>query len=240
MEGDPCEWYVGVDEAGRGSVIGEMVVAAYAVKPSGLAALPELGVRDSKKLSSAERARLFHELKGYGAFAVAYSTPQEIDVYNLNTLTASKVKEAFSRLLRILGSECGEEGFTVKRVVVDKFGAASRVRWALEEAYGGPLTVIVEERADERWPEVSAASIIAKYVRDSRLQVLRDMYGVEGSGYPGDPHTLEWVRRAVERGYRPPIIRYSWYTLKKVGAGLAYKKKRDVISRRLDEFLEGE
>ncbi len=92
----------------------------------------------------------------------------------------------------------------------------------------------MEPKADSRYPVVSAASIIAKVIRDRRIDVLRSMYGVKGSGYPADPETREWVMKVLSSGMRPPIIRYSWSTLEGTDA---FVKKVKRSGRTLEDFM---
>ncbi len=208
-------WVIGVDEAGRGSLVGEMIVAAVAVPLDEISYLVEEGVRDSKVLTPQARARLYHLIASRYPFAVAHVTPSEIDSTNLTRLTESAIEKAVSLVLpRVEG--------VVERIVVDRYGRPRLLHYKLRRL-GFRGRILVEEKADSRYPEVSAASIVAKHVRDSRIRVLRSMYGVRGSGYPSDPRTVEWVLETIARGERPPIIRYSWGTLE--GTGARVKKK---------------
>jgi len=221
-------WLVGVDEAGRGSLVGEMMVAVVAVPEDALEALAEAGVRDSKELSPAARARLYREIAGATVFSVEPVAPREIDRRSMTVLTEEAIARAFERVARRVGAE------NISRVVVDKYGKPRRLAALLARAgYRGP--VIVEEKADARYPEVAAASIVAKHVRDARIRVLSSLYGVEGSGYPSDPRTVDWVLRTVSSGERPPIIRYSWGTLDRVGARV--RKPRDAGRPTLEDFM---
>ncbi len=220
---------IGVDEAGRGSLVGELIVVAFAMREDSLGVLEDLGVRDSKELSRERRASLYRALARLGIFAVAAISPADIDAYNINELEAAKAAEVVARLSKLVNASRGV-------VIVDKFGDVSRLKKLVEREVGGGFTVVVEEKADARYPIVAAASIIAKHLRDTRISVLSKIYGVEGSGYPSDERTIEWVKRVLERGEKPPIIRYSWYTVKKLG-GPWVKKTGKVKSRSLDEFI---
>lgn len=220
---------VGVDEAGRGSLVGEMIVAAFAVEEGKLETLKSMGVDDSKKLTPKARERLYWELSRHGRFVVVPVKPFEIDRRNLNELTVEAILKALKVLKRIIS------GSPVARIVIDKFGGAYKIGFRVR-GLGYHAPVIVEEGADSKYVEVAAASIIAKYVRDARLSVLRRMYGVEGSGYPSDPRTVSWVLNAVKSGFRPPIIRYSWSTLKGTEVYVE-KSRRGRRARTLDEFL---
>ncbi|MCE4625511.1 MAG: ribonuclease HII [Desulfurococcales archaeon] len=216
MAAERC-YIIGVDEAGRGSIVGEMMVAAIAVPHDESKLLVELGVKDSKLLTPNSRSRLYRELSSRYPFAVVPVRPWEIDEENLNALTAKAASLAVSVVAERVG------GFQrVCGVYVDRFGDPGKLRVMLRlRGYKGSL--IVEEKADLRYPVVGAASIIAKHVRDRRIRVLRSIYGVEGSGYPSDPRTMEWVRRVLSSGVTPPIIRYSWESLRDTPY---YKPKR--------------
>jgi len=220
---------IGVDEAGRGSLVGEMVVAAFAMRDGEEGALLEVGVRDSKKLSPARRAELYKILRMW-PFAAYAVHPRDIDSHNLNVLELKAVFEVLKALYRRLGG-----GFRDARVTVDKFADISSDLRRMLDRLGFRGVLVVEEGADERYVEVSAASIIAKHLRDRRIQVLRSLYGVEGSGYPSDPRTLEWLARTLEAGVKPPIVRYSWATLERFG--LRARKGVRVTHKTLDEYL---
>ena len=223
-------WIVGVDEAGRGSIIGEMFVAAFAVPSDDVVLLEEVGARDSKELSRASRAEVYRRLASVGRFSVVTAKPQEIDSYNLNKLTTRKVVEALSRLAKLLGGWC-----EILAIYVDKYGDSAGLRDSLRRrGYKGPI--IVEEKADARYPVVGAASIVAKYLRDARIEALRRLYGFRGSGNPSDPETVEWLREVFARGEKPAIIRYSWDTVKKLGG--PWMKKQAATIRTLDEFMK--
>ncbi len=225
-----CRWTVGVDEAGRGSLIGEMIVTAVAVSLEDLDLLVEMGVRDSKVLTPSRRAELYRELSTRYPFATVPVSPIEIDRENLNLLTAKAAAKAVGLVARRIG------GFSsICRVVVDRFGDPSKfiVRLRLE-GYRG--VIIAEEKADAKYPEVSAASIIAKHVRDTRIKVLRSLYGVEGSGYPGDTRTMLWLKEALKSGTLPPIVRRSWETLRGTPF-FVEKKKRSSKGVTLEDFF---
>ncbi|MCE4599801.1 MAG: ribonuclease HII [Desulfurococcales archaeon] len=222
------KWIIGVDEAGRGSLIGEMIVAGYAVKVSDLDKLVELGVRDSKELSRASRRELYRILASMGVYTVYPVPPERIDSENLVDLT----EEAIIAVIGYLGARIGVSG--IERITIDKYGRERGLKTAIR-GLGCDCRIVVEEKADSRYPEVSAASIIAKHVRDERIRVLRSIYGVRGSGYPGDRETVEWVMEVLSRGNRLPIIRYSWETLE--GTGYRIRKYKGRRLRTLDEFL---
>jgi len=221
-------WYIGADEAGRGSLVGEMIVAVVAVPESVLHSLAEAGVRDSKALSPRARAELYRVIAGNTVFAVTPVPPHRIDSENLTVLTEEAIADAYRR---IAGRLEGEQ----VRFVVDRYGRHAKLRYLLRAAgYKGPL--VIEEKADANYVEVAAASIVAKHVRDARIRVLSSLYGVPGTGYPSDERTVAWVLDRVSRGERPPIVRYSWGTLESVGARVR-KGKGKPPRVTLDDFM---
>lgn len=226
------EWLVGADEAGRGSLVGEMIVSVAAVRSDCLDRLREMGVKDSKELSPTARASLYKEIVSLDCivFSVQPVPPSEIDKRSLTILTEEAIAKAYSRVATRIGNS------SVARFTVDRYGKLVKLRIYLRRlGYKGPI--IIEERADQRYLEVATASIIAKYVRDARIRVLASMYGVEGSGYPSDPRTVDWVMSTIMKGEKPPIIRYSWGTLEGTGLRVKKEKKRDEHRITLDDFL---
>jgi ribonuclease HII len=232
--GGECSWQssdrknleVGVDEAGRGSIVGEMFVAAYAIPIGCEEVLTQLGVRDSKELTPRSRASLYKSLVRIGRVCVSTVSPREIDSDNLNKLTENSMLRSILCLARNVG---GID--KIKVIIIDKFGVPKKLPRELKER-GFRGLLVIEEKADARYPVVAAASIVAKHLRDTRMKVLRSIYGVPGSGYPSDARTMEWVRSQLKRGARPPIIRYSWSTLREFGYGMKRKGER------LDRWLE--
>ena len=79
------------------------------------------------------------------------------------------------------------------------------------------ITIVAENKADKKYAIVSAASIIAKEIREMRIKELKRKYGDFGSGYPSDLRTIEFLRRYYKTNKCfPPIVRESWSTLKKI------------------------
>lgn len=206
----------GVDEAGRGPLIGPMVVALAAVEEEKLSLLQKLGTRDSKLLTPARRRRLrvvLESVLDYVAFRVV--APEEIDravmgegYENLNHLELTVVAELVRRAVREAG---------VARVYVDSPDpVARRFEERLRSELAG-VDVIAENHADRRYVIVSAASILAKTERDRIIEELKSVYGDFGSGYPSDPKTRLFVEKWIEEhGEPPPIVRRSWKTLKRL------------------------
>ncbi|MEB3816455.1 MAG: ribonuclease HII [Desulfurococcales archaeon] len=212
MEGRP-KVVVGVDEAGRGSLVGEMFVAGFAAPPEVAERLVEIGVKDSKLLSPDSRSRLYRRICRLGMISVVTVPPEAIDRENLTVLT----ERAILRIIRNLSERLGGIEW-IAAIEIDRYGKP-RILPSELERMGFRGLLVIEEKADRRYPHVAAASIVAKHLRDTRIRVLASLYGVSGSGYPSDPRTVEWVRKQLEAGSRPPIVRYSWSTLRRYGFG---------------------
>ncbi len=204
------EAILGIDEAGRGSVIGPLVVGGFLVRSDRLSEVRAVGARDSKSLSPQRREEVYRALGSVGAHRAIAVPPPEIDRFvargALNRLEA----RVFARLIRALAPDL---------VRVDACDTNARRFGALvERLAGGTVPVVARHRADRDDPVVGAASIIAKVERDRRVARLRRRLGVDfGSGYPSDARTVDFLRSAsVVGGTRPAFVRWSWSTMQRV------------------------
>ncbi len=186
----------GIDEAGRGPVVGPLVIAAVVGDGE---ALRRLGVRDSKRLSPSARERLFDELlKTADCVNYVVVEPHIVDLYvrrgGLNALELDFTVR--------LVETCPAELFYVDSPDVKP------------ERYGAALSFLTGRRfvalhRGEEVPQVAAASVVAKVVRDRLLKLIKQEGGDFGSGYPSDPKTVE----ALRSGRIPAeCVRWSWRT----------------------------
>jgi len=214
----------GVDEAGRGPLIGPMVVAIAAVSREKEDLLVRIGVRDSKALTPSRRRALRALLERVlDYYALRVVEPAEIDEAasrgQLNLLEArvfaELVRQAMSRVeLEVVYIDSPDP-------VPERFGRL------LASLVGERVRVVAENNADARYAVVSAASIIAKTERDRIVEELKKKYGDFGSGYPSDPKTREFAERWLrEHGEPPPFARKSWSTW----SALARKRTLDEFS----------
>ena len=194
----------GVDEAGKGPVLGSMFAAAVVGEPN---ALPS-AVADSKSLSTTRREALAAEIAAESTLQIGLAeiTVEEIDApeTDMNTLTVAAHARALSD-----ADVTGETGHVdAGDVNADRFGR--RVR----ERVGGEITVQAEHGADEHYPLVSAASVIAKVARDAHVAAIDAEYDRPvGSGYPGDERTRNFLEAHVAAtGALPDCARQSWQT----------------------------
>ncbi len=205
---------LGIDEAGRGPVIGSMFVAGVLLSKEAEERLVEIGVRDSKSLTPKRRMKLlpiiFKEAK---AVAVIERRPWEIDSVNINKLYIDSVISILS-LLR-------NHGYAFNEVLIDSTSSRNELINKVMKSVSRGVKVIVEDKADAKYPVVSAASIVAKCLRDTHITYLHLKYGDFGSGYPTDPKTVKWLSRFKSMSELPPIVRRSWGTLKRLGISVS-------------------
>ena len=207
----------GVDEAGKGSVLGPLVVAAVAIPSEDV--LDGLGVRDSKTVSPRERERLYPLIRKRCRVATIRLDAQDIDaIRNEMTLNAAMAR-THARAIDKLSPSCAY----VDACDVNTFRYAEMVKGNLVKE----CEIVSEHHADVKFPVVSAASIIAKVTRDRAIAILSKKYGDIGSGYPADPVTIRFLETWIgEHGSPPPIARKSWKT---VGTMLAKKSQRSLM-----------
>ena len=192
----------GVDEAGKGPVLGSMFAAAVRADP---AALPD-GVGDSKNIKPERRERLAKEIRELAdAVGIAEISVERIDANetDMNTLTVKGQAEALSVVAREGLSGTVDAGDT----------DAARFGRRVADAVDADVAVTAEHGADETDSLVGAASIIAKVARDTHVAELAAEYGDVGSGYPSDPTTRVFLADYVDRhGELPACARRSWST----------------------------
>jgi ribonuclease HII len=200
----------GVDEAGRGCVLGPLAVAGVSVDSSRLEELAALGVKDSKLLSPSQRDSLYPEIiKVCNRVEVSRIPPKMIDRYvsrgkkyrRLNYLEAIHM----AKVIDALG---------VEEVYVDAPDTnPPRFQMELAELLSCRPRIVAEHKADVNYPVVSAASIVAKVERDIDVAALRDIHGDFGSGYPSDPDTIAFLESWMKsNSSQPEFARKSWKT----------------------------
>lgn len=195
--------FCGVDEAGKGAVLGPLVVAAVACHtPGDLDGIP---VKDSKALRQAERARLSDLITTRLRSAVLVIDSGDIDAFRRNSSMNLLVARAHARVIAELRPH---------RAYVDACDViASRYGRTVAACLDFPCRVTAEHHADENRPVVSAASIVAKVARDRIIGDLAASFGEIGSGYPSDEKTIAFLDRYIlDHGRPPSCARASWET----------------------------
>ena len=164
-------WICGVDEAGRGPLVGAVVAGAVVLDPHN----PINGLKDSKKLTAACREFLYQQIMEKAkAWGIGEASPAEID--EINILQATML--AMRRAVEDLSSRLGQWP--------DK---------ALIDGNRCPELPIAAEaiiKGDAKEPAISAASILAKVTRDRQMQILHERHPEYGfaqhMGYPTEAH----------------------------------------------------
>jgi len=195
----------GVDEAGKGAVLGPMVVAAAAVLD--ITQLDSIAIRDSKTLTPRRREELFSRLTEMCLYHVVYVSPCEIDaalpLISMNLVVARAHATSVAALK--------PETAYLDACDVNAARYADTVQSLLTYP---SCTLIAEHRADATYPIVGAASIIAKVMRDRAIADLALEYGDIGSGYPSDKKTIRFLTEYIrEHGAPPACARSSWKTV---------------------------
>jgi ribonuclease HII len=194
----------GVDEAGRGPVIGPMVVAAVLVEDDGR--LRALKVRDSKQLTPGRRERLAAEIRTVAKVEVRVIEASALDDMmgqeNLNQIEVRAFAEVIAALRaeEVFADACDVDPRRFSRSITALLPYKPRIT--------------CEHKADERYPVVSAASIIAKTVRDRRVREIAEELGEPiGSGYAHDQVSIAFLEKWIrEKGDVPPHTRRTWET----------------------------
>ena len=199
--------FCGVDEAGKGAVLGPMVVAAVGSDHEDI--LPDIGIKDSKQLSPDKRSRIYEEITSTCSIALRVVSAGDIDSVRksmtMNVLLARLHAAVITDLVPHLAyvDACD--------VIAERYGHM------VTNFLGCECRIVAEHHADESFPLVSAASIVAKVVRDREIEELSIKYGDIGSGYPSDQKTVDFLSNAIQSSGKPPVFaRHSWKTVEKM------------------------
>ena len=194
-----------------------MVVAGIGI--SSEERLSDLGVKDSKLLSPKERERLYPLIRKRCKIATVTIDAQEIDAIRNEMTMNACIARAHAQVITKISPTCAY----VDACDVNCFRYAEMVKAHLFT----PCKIVSEHHADEKYLVVSAASIIAKVIRDREIIKLAEKYGEIGSGYPSDPVTVRWLTGYIGEHPSPPLIaRRSWKT---VGNLIAQKTQRSLL-----------
>lgn len=213
----------GVDEAGRGPVLGPLVVAGVSVESD--VPLRHLNVRDSKKLSPERRELLAPEIEKVSRYHVLVIPAKEIDVMRAEMTLNDFEARLFAQIIETLHPDTAY----VDAVDVDEI----EFKRAVQKHLPFEVEIVSQHEADDLFPVVSAASILAKVRRDAEMRKIEEELGQPaGSGYPSDPDTIAFLEKWIkEKGCLPPHTRTTWDTARRLLA--------ESRNRKLDDFGSG-
>jgi len=198
----------GIDEAGRGPVIGPMVIAGVIVSDD--VELMELGVKDSKRLTPSKRSELYEDITKMSDYCLRVITAEKIDSLRKSKSLNKIESNNFASIIEELCSE-GDVAY-VDSASTDEKKFELEIKNKLENQ----IEIVSKHEADDTYPIVSAASIIAKVRRDEEVAKISEEIGRDiGSGYPSDMRTRDFLNNWIaENGDLPPYTRKSWQTCK--------------------------
>lgn len=198
----------GVDDAGRGSMLGPLVIAGISIDSKKLRKLTDLGVKDSKKLSPKTREEIYDQILELSTnYYVARIYPKTIDKnvsnHALNHLEAKYMAKVIKKLQ--------PEVAYVDSCDVKPLRFGKEISFLANNA-----KVKSYHHADDRFVVVSAASVIAKVNRDRSIKRIRKIHDI-GSGYPSDSKTVSYVKNQILiKKEIPSFIRLSWKPVQKI------------------------
>jgi ribonuclease HII len=216
---------LGIDDAGRGPVVGPMVLAGCLVTEETQEEFKKLGVTDSKKLTPKRREFLAEKVREMAeTFEIVLAHPNEIDGKNhdgidLNKLEAHMAAKIINKI---------NKGYKKIKVVIDCPSVGIKkwddyLRTKIENLSN--LDISCEHKADQNHISVSAASILAKSMREAEMDKLKEKYGPEiGSGYTSDLTTCKFLEKYAEKHKDAGIFRQTWETWKRACANLGQKR----------------
>lgn len=195
---------LGIDEAGRGSVLGPLVIGGVLLKRKQLKFLNRMGVKDSKRLTSNKRTILSRKIKKISQHQTIIIPAHEIDEQRNNGTNLNQIET--NAMIKII------QNYTPDLCCIDCIDVNETRFHNKIQDINKDMEVITEHKADDTYDIVAAASIIAKTERDKQIAILKNEYGPIGSGYPSDKYTINYLK-SLNNKY-PPHVRQTWNTVK--------------------------
>jgi ribonuclease HII len=199
----------GIDEAGRGPIIGPMVIAGVSFKEEVLLKLAKIGVRDSKTLSPTKREELYYRIKDLAEnYHIVKISPAEIDNAIFSGLKLTKLEAKYiAEIMKKVEAEI---------YYIDSPQNNPNSFLKTLNKFTDIKNVVCEIKADKKYVQVSAASILAKVERDKEIRKMYEKYGNFGSGYTSDKRTINFLKEKISKGEIPEEVRKSWKTYRKL------------------------
>jgi ribonuclease HII len=204
---------LGIDDAGRGPIIGPMVMAGVLIDSKEEPKLKSLGVKDSKQVIQNKRVLLAEEIRKIAiSYHVVTIHPNEIDGREAGGLNLNKLEAVKAALIINQLNKTNEK----IKVVIDCPSTnikkwESYLKGYVEKTEN--LDFFVEHKADVNHVSCSAASILAKVTREEEVEKIKKRIGKDfGSGYPSDPVTKKFIEEHGKKHKKDGIIRETWAT----------------------------
>lgn len=236
---------IGVDDAGRGPVIGPMCLAGILMRKENEGELKRNGVSDSKLLTPKRRESLVAGIKEKSlGWKTQLITPVEIDTgmgegLNLNQVEALAAASIINELVLRVTDEQRKN----LKIILDcpSINTRSWKEQLMDYVRDKKLAenIVCEHKADFNHVVVSAASIIAKTTRDAEIEKIKEKIGVQfGSGYPSDPITRAFLEKEATNPNYKGIFRESWSTWREAAFGRLDNFEKDIKKKQknLGEF----
>jgi ribonuclease HII len=229
----------GIDEAGRGALIGPMVIAGVTIDKKYDKRLVKIGVKDSKKLSPKRREELAKQIEEFAKNIIIMRVqPCKIDTYRAKGINLDKIEAM--KMAEIIEMCNGD------KIYIDSLSQNSKRFKQLIQSFltNKDANLVVENYLDESIPIVGAASIIAKVNRDEAIKELQEKVGQPiGVGYSHDRLTIQFVEKIIKESKGkelPPFIRKSWVTTQVLQEQSWQRKVKDFIFKKKEECKEGQ
>jgi ribonuclease HII len=200
---------LGIDEAGRGSIIGPMVVCGAMIEKGSLKELHSLGVKDSKMLDPKKREFLDKKIRRICKVYPRVVTAEEIDMNmgsgtNLNQIEAIQMAKIINKM-------------KPDKVYIDALNGIPKFLLFMGKFLEHKPEMVLEHKADEKYPIVSAASIVAKVRRDKELRKIEKEVGIDlGVGYPHDIKSTNGLKKNMRNKKFMKYVRRSWSTYSRI------------------------
>lgn len=202
---------LGIDEAGRGPVIGPLVICGVVIEEKQIKILERMGVKDSKRLTPSRRSVLARKIKKMGEYELVKISAQDIDNLRAKEINLNEIEKI--GMMKIIKSS------TFDKAIIDSVDIyPERLTNSIKDILGHDLDIKSEHKADDNHIPVAAASIVAKVERDIEIEKLTRKYkkmGPIGSGYPSDPKTKAFLNKFTFDEL-PNFVRKSWSTAQKL------------------------
>lgn len=202
---------LGIDEAGRGPVLGPLVVCGAAVPEDKLDIMGRMGIKDSKRLTPKRRNILSRKIQKIAECHLVKISAQDIDNLRAKDVNLNEIEKI--AMIKIINM-ANPDSVIIDSVDVDP----DRLKREVQEVINEGISVKSEHGADDKYLPVAAASIVAKVERDMEIEKLARKYrkiAEIGSGYPSDPRTKAFLQN-FEYDEMPDCVRKSWATVAKL------------------------